>query len=46
MNAKTYAKRTAILQQMAALQTMEEGSLNAEYRVGRAGTKVGPYFKH
>ena len=31
---------------MAALETMEEGSLKAEYRAGPAGTKVGPYFKH
>ena len=46
MNAKTSAQRTAILQQMAALETMEEGSLKAEYRAGPSGTKVGPYFKH
>ena len=46
MNAKTYAQRTAILQQMAALETMEEGSLKAEYRTGPSGTKAGPYFKH
>lgn len=46
MNAKTYAQRTTILQQMAGLHTMEEGSLKAEYRTGPSGTKSGPYFKH
>lgn len=46
MNAKTYAQRTSILQQMAALHTMEEGSLKEEYRTGASGTKTGPYFKH
>ena len=46
MNAKTYAQRTTLLQQMAALHTMEEGSLKAEYRTGPSGTKSGPYFKH
>ena len=46
MNTKTYAQRTAILQQMAALHTMEAGSLKAEYRTGPSGTRAGPYFKH
>jgi len=46
MNAKTYAQRTAILQQMAGLHTMEEGSLKEEYRTVPSGTKSGPYFKH
>lgn len=45
MNAKTYAQRTVILQEMAALQTMEEGSLTAEFRTGPAGNKNGPYYK-
>lgn len=46
MNAKTYALRTAILQQMAGLHTMETGSLTAEYRTSPSGTKSGPYYKH
>lgn len=46
MNAKTYAQRTQILHDMQALQTMEEGSLAAEFRSGPSGTKLGPYYKH
>ena len=38
--------RTQILQQMAALDTMEQGSLKAEYRASPSGERCGPYFKH
>jgi hypothetical protein len=31
---------------MAALQTMEAGSLKAEYRDSPSGERCGPYFKH
>ena len=40
------SKRTQILQQMAALDTMEQGSLKAEYRDSPSGERCGPYFKH
>ena len=40
------AKRAAILQQMAAIDSMELGSIKAEYRTNRSGVKSGPYFKH
>ena len=40
------SKRTQILQQMAALKTMEQGSLKAEYRDSPSGEHCGPYFKH
>src|SRR5215203_5496388 len=46
MNTKFHIQRTALLEQMAALQTMEEGSLKTEYREHPSGTKSGPYFKH
>lgn len=49
MNTDFLAQRTQILQQMAALDTMEEGSLKTEYRTSHAGGgehQVGPYFKH
>jgi hypothetical protein len=49
MNADYLAQRTQILEQMAALDTMEEGSLKTEYRTSHAGGEahqVGPYFKH
>jgi hypothetical protein len=49
MNADFLAKRTQILEQMAALETMEVGSLKTEYRTSHAGGEehqVGPYFKH
>ena len=46
MNAKFHTERTDLLQQMAALQSMEEGSLKTEYRELPSGTKAGPYFKH
>jgi len=31
---------------MAALETMEQGSLKAEYRDSPSGERCGPYFKH
>ena len=39
-------KRAAILQKMAAIDSMELGSLKAEYRTNPSGQKSGPYFKH
>ena len=46
MNTEFHAKRTQILHQMAALNSMELGSLKAEYRTSASGQKSGPYFKH
>src|SRR6185295_95236 len=46
MNSKYHAQRTDILQQMAALETMEQGSLKSEFRDQPSGGKSGPYFKH
>src|SRR5438034_985931 len=46
MNSKYHAQRTLVLEQMAALQTMEQGSLKSEYREQPSGAKSGPYFKH
>lgn len=46
MNSKYHAQRTAVLEQMAALETMEQGSLKAEFREQPSGAKSGPYFKH
>lgn len=46
MNDPFLSKRAAILQQMAALDSMELGSLKAEYRPSPSGSKSGPYFKH
>ena len=46
MNDSFLSKRTALLQQMAALDSMELGSLKAEYRSNPSGSKSGPYFKH
>jgi hypothetical protein len=40
------AKRAVILQKMAAIDSMEVGSLKEEYRTNSAGQKCGPYFKH
>ena len=40
------AQRSAILQQMAALETMELGSLKAEFRANPSGGTSGPYYKH
>ena len=46
MNLEYHAQRTLVLEQMAALQTMELGSLKSEYREQTSGAKSGPYFKH
>jgi hypothetical protein len=46
MNLKYLAQRALVLEQMAALQTMELGSLKSEYREHPSGAKSGPYFKH
>ena len=46
MNDSYLVKRAVLLQQMAALDSMELGSLKAEYRPGLAGSPTGPYFKH
>ena len=46
MNPAFLAQRTQILQPMAALQTMEQGSLKAEFRDSPSGERCGPYFKH
>jgi hypothetical protein len=46
MNSTFHAQRTRILQQMAALQSMEQGSLKSEFRQQPSGVKSGPYFKH
>jgi len=46
MNPQFHAQRTAVLEQMAALQSMEQGSLKIEYREQPSGAKSGPYFKH
>jgi hypothetical protein len=46
MNSKFHILRTVVLEQMAALESMEQGSLKTEYREKPSGTKSGPYFKH
>jgi hypothetical protein len=46
MSSDLLAQRTLILQQMAALSSMELGSLKAEFREGPSGEKIGPYYKH
>jgi hypothetical protein len=49
MNTDFLVQRSRILEQMAALDMMEEGSLKAEYRNSTAGGavhQVGPYYKH
>ena len=46
MNATFLTQRTALLEQMAALETMENGSLKSEFREQPSGTKAGPYFQH
>lgn len=40
------AKRTALLRQMEALDSMELGSLKAEFRSSPSGAQTGPYFEH
>jgi mannitol-1-phosphate/altronate dehydrogenase len=46
MNTTFHAQRTALLERMAALETMENGSLKSEFRQQPSGAKSGPYFKH
>lgn len=46
MSQEILAHRAELLRQMAALDTMELGSLKAEYRQNSSGQPVGPYFKH
>lgn len=46
MNAKFHTQRTLVLEQMAALESMEQGSLKTEFRDQPSGTRSGPYFKH
>ena len=49
MNTEFLTQRTHLIQQMASLQSMEHGSLKAEYRPSSAGgqtCQVGPYYKH
>lgn len=46
MQPDLLTQRNLILQQMAALSTMELGSLKSEFRKGASGQPVGPYFKH
>ena len=46
MNSKFHAHRTVVLEQMAALETMEQGSLKTEYRDQPSRAQSGPYFKH
>ena len=46
MNLDLLAQRAEILRQMADLDTMELGSIKAEYRAGPSGEKLGPYHKH
>ena len=46
MNSQYHAQRTVVLEQMAALESMELGSLKSEYRAQPSGAKSGPYFKH
>src|ERR1035441_9650846 len=49
MNTEFLTQRTHLMHQMASLQSMEPGSLKAEYRAspadGQTG-QVGPYYKH
>jgi hypothetical protein len=49
MNTEFLTQRTHLIQQMTFLQSMEHGSLKAEYRTSSAGgqtSQVGPYYKH
>jgi hypothetical protein len=49
VNTKFLTQRTHLIQQMVSLQSMEEGSLKAEYRTSSGGEQtspIGPYFKH
>jgi len=46
MNPDLFAQRAELIRQMAALSTMELGSIKAEYRTGPSGERLGPYYKH
>src|ERR1035438_8097634 len=49
MNPKFLTQRTHLIHQMASFQSMEHGSLKAEYRTNSGGGQtcpVGPYYKH
>jgi hypothetical protein len=46
MNSDFYAQRDQILQQMARLDVMEEGSLKSEFRPSPGGGQAGPYYKY
>ena len=46
VNYEIIARRAELLRQMADLDSMELGSLKAEYRQNPSGQPVGPYFKH
>jgi len=46
VNQDIIARRAELLRQMASLDTMELGSLKAEYRKNPSGQPMGPYFKH
>lgn len=49
MNTKFLTQRTQLIHQMASLQSMEHGSIKAEYRASSAdglACQVGPYYKH
>ena len=49
MNTKFLTQRTHLIRQMVSLQSMEEGSLKAEYRASSGAEQtapVGPYYKH
>jgi hypothetical protein len=49
MNTEFLTQRTHLIQQMASLQSMEHGSLKAEYRASSADGQtgqIGPYYKH
>jgi hypothetical protein len=49
VNTNFLTQRTHLIHQMASLQSMEQGSLKAEYRTSSAGGQtgqVGPYYKH
>lgn len=46
MSSQFHSQRTRVLEQMAALQSMEQGSLKSEFREHSPGVKSGPYFKH
>lgn len=46
MNSQFHSQRTLVLEQMAVLQSMEQGSLKSEFHERSPGGKSGPYFKH